>query len=231
MPTNPALRLITSSRRLLELQIFLGNICEAPLSQLARPRAERIGRYSHGVHWNQRGHILLVDNFVDDLRDADVAPKVRLLREQHRHEALLDVGQLRRQAVDGDDLDLRRIELREQRLRVERPPAHHGPAAQVAMLVADADDLGDRGLGPLDVEERADDLDAGMARGLRAHALDALLQVRRVLVAGEDGDLALAAEQLRELGHDGLAEPSAVDAVEREALRHPRLAFSRHHAY
>ena len=51
------------------------------------------------------------------------------------------------------------------------------------------------------------------------HALDALAQVRRVLVAGEDRDLALAAHLLGQLVHHRLAGLDVVDAVEREALR------------
>ena len=63
---------------------------------------------------------------------ADVAPQVGRLREQHRRQPLLDVGQLGRQRVDGDDLHLLRIEVGEQRLREQRPAADHRPALDLA---------------------------------------------------------------------------------------------------
>ena len=70
---------------------------------------------------------------------------------------------------------------------------------------------------------------ARMLRGFVLRALHAMLEVRRVLVAGEDRDLALAVHQRRQLGHRLLAGLDVVDAVEREALRLRRVAVERHH--
>src|SRR6476660_8862622 len=68
--------------RLLELQVFLGHVGEAPLPELARPRPERLAGDPHRIHRHDLGDVLLVEDLVDDLRDADVAPQIRRLREQ-----------------------------------------------------------------------------------------------------------------------------------------------------
>ena len=56
-----------------------------------------------------------------------------------------------------------------------------------------------------------------------------MLQVRRVLIAGENRDLALAVHQRRQLGHRLLAGLVVVDAVVGEPLRLRRIAVERHH--
>ena len=94
--------------------------------------------------------------------------------------------------------------------------------------VADAHDFRRGVLRRLDVVERAEDLDAGRLRRFFLHALHAALQVRRVLIAGEDGDLALAVHELRELRHHELARLDVIDAVEREPLGLRRVAVERH---
>src|SRR3954470_4675110 len=61
---------------LLELEVFLGDVGEAPLPELARPRAERLRRDAHRIHRNDLGDFLLVKQPVDDLGDPDVAPQI-----------------------------------------------------------------------------------------------------------------------------------------------------------
>ena len=153
------------------------------------------------------------------------------LRQQHRRQPLLDVRQLGRQRVDGDQLHLLRIQIGEQRLGEQRPAADHRPALDVGIGVVDADDLGGRVLRRLRVIEGPDDLDAVVLGRLGLHALDAPAQVGRVLVAGQDRDPALAAQQLGELAHHVLAQLAIVDAVVREALRLRRVAVERHHRH
>ena len=58
--------------------------------------------------------------------------------------------------------------------------------------------------------------------------LDAAAQVGRVLIAGEDGHLPLAVQQLGELLHDLLTDAEVVDAVVGEALRLRRVAVEGH---
>ena len=70
---------------------------------------------------------------------------------------------------------------------------------------------------------------ARVLRGLLLRALHAVLEVRRVLIAGENRDLALAVHQLGQLGHRLLAGLDVVDAVVGEALRLRRVAVERHH--
>src|SRR4051812_19708554 len=100
---------------LLELQVFLGDIGEAPLPKLARPRPERLAGDPHRIHRNDLRNVLLVEELVDDLGDADVAPQIGRLREQHRREALFDVRELCRQRVDRHQLHLLRVQIGEQR--------------------------------------------------------------------------------------------------------------------
>src|SRR3954467_10806575 len=73
----------SSNARLLQLQIFLGDIGEAPLPELARPRAERVDGDPRRVHRNDLGDLPFVEELVDDLGDRDVPPQVRRLRQQH----------------------------------------------------------------------------------------------------------------------------------------------------
>ena len=63
------------------------------------------------------------------------------------------------------------------------------------------------------------------------HALHAHLKVRRVLVAGEDGHLALSVHQRRQLGHRRRAGLVVVHAIEREPLRLRRVAVEHHHRH
>ena len=75
---------------------------------------------------------------VDDGLDAPRAPQVRRLRQQHGRQPRLDVRELRRQRVDGNDLHGgpaparagRCCQLAQQRPRVQRPAADHRPAAR-----------------------------------------------------------------------------------------------------
>ena len=76
--------------------------------ELPRPGAEVVLGHAHQLHRDDRGNVLLEVELVDDRAHADVAPEVHGLREQHRREPLVDVGQLGGQRVDGDDLHLLR---------------------------------------------------------------------------------------------------------------------------
>src|SRR5665213_482741 len=111
--------------RLLQLQIFLGDVGEAPQAQLAGPGPERVDGDAHRIHGDDFGHVPFVEQLVDDLRDADVSPKIRRLREQHRRQSLFDVGKLGRQGIHRDDLDLVGVETGEEGLREERPATGH----------------------------------------------------------------------------------------------------------
>ena len=167
-----------------------------------------------------------------DRGDADLAPQVRRLRDQHRRQALLDVGQLGRQRVDRDDLHLLRIEIGEQRLGVQRPAADHRPAADVGIGVVDADDLRRGVLRRLEVIEGADDLDAGVLGRLRAsprrpacRRLGAFWLPARIATRPRPS-ICLASSTIT-----SWPMPMVVDTVEREPLRLRRIAVERHHRH
>ncbi len=79
--------------------------------------------------------------------------------------------------------------------------------------------------------ERVHDRDARVVLRLVLHPLHPLLQVRRVLIAGENGDLPLAAHLLRQLLHHLLSHLLVVAAVERKAVRPRDIAVERHHRH
>ena len=117
-------------------QLF-GDVGEAPGPQLTRPDAEVVRGDAHQLGVDVRRHRLSARDLVDDRVDADLAPQVRRLREQHRRQARLDVGELGRQRVDGNDFHRLApatavlLQLVQQRLRVQRPAADHRPAVDV----------------------------------------------------------------------------------------------------
>src|SRR5438046_2709488 len=90
-PTN---RLPTCSKRTagtvivgLHLEVFSMDVREAPGAKLSRPVAEVRLRDAHQFHRNDLRDVFLEADLVDDRLDADVAPLVDGLREQHRHHA------------------------------------------------------------------------------------------------------------------------------------------------
>jgi hypothetical protein len=114
-------------------------------------------------------------------------------------------------------------------LREERPAADERPTLNVRIRVIDAHDFGGCVLRRLDVVEDADDLHSRVLGRFVFRALHPVLEVRCVLIAGEDGHFALAAHQRRQLGHRLLARLVVVHAVVGEALRLRRVAVEGHH--
>src|SRR6185312_1956548 len=102
---------------------------EPPRFQPARPVAEIVLRDAHHLHRrDDRWYVLFQVHFFEDALDRDVAPVVGRQGQQHRRQSILDEGELRRQATDGNDLDLLGIQLLEQPWwRDERPSADHRP--------------------------------------------------------------------------------------------------------
>src|SRR5207237_10632302 len=106
---------------LLELQVPIRDTAPPGL-QLARPSAEAVLRDSYHLHRrNDLRHVLFEVHLVHDALDRDVAPFVSRQGEQHRGQSALDEGELRRQRIDRDDLDLLWIDLRHQPWREARP--------------------------------------------------------------------------------------------------------------
>ncbi len=99
------------------------------------------------------------------------------------------------------------------------------------MRGADPQHLGGRRLRGLHVEERSQDLQAGVESHLFLGALHALEKIQRALVAGEDGDLGLGGHQRDQLAHHRLAGLDVVDPAKGEPARIRRVAVERHHRH
>ena len=160
--------------------------------------------------------------------DADIAPHVHGLREEHGHDALLDVWEFVRKGIDGDDFLPGWIKIGEERLREQRPAPDHRPALNVRIGIVRANHLSGRILRRLDVIERADNLNAGILGRFVFHALHSHLKIGRILVAGENRDLALPLHQRRQLGHCRRAGLVVVHPIEREPLRLWCVAIEHH---
>ena len=205
---------------------------EPPCLQLPRPRAQVVLRNPLDIHrWKDRRDVLLEVHLLHDALNRDVAPVVSREGEQHRGQSALDVGELRRQPTDGDDLDLLWIQfLRQPRCR-EGPAADHCPSLDLRVCLLRAGDLLSRIGRGFRVVEGADDRDPGSQCRFPPHAVHALAKVRRVLVPREDRHRALLLELCGKLAHHRLSEGLIIQAVEREAFRPGRVAVEGHHRH
>src|SRR5207247_6249548 len=157
-------------------------------------------------YWNQRTHVLqssrvfLEVNLVDEVFDGAVTPFIDLLGQQQLNVATAEIGQLRRQGVHrnafhGAGLPFQGI------VGEQRPTPNHRPTGDVGIGLHDLLDLGGRVLWRLLVVVNVADGDARVfLRGV-LHALNTLLQVRRVLVAGQNRNDTFAAHVFGQLVH------------------------------
>ena len=215
-----------------------GTSAKPQARQLTRPDTEVVGRDAHELRGDVRRELLSSRELVDDRVDADLAPQVRRLGEQHGREPGLDIGELRRQRVDGNDFHRLApppaaplLQLMEQRLRVQRPAPDHRPALDVRVRGVDVDHRRARLLRRLDGVEGAHDLEVGVARGLAQHPLDAAGEVGRGAVARQHRDVRAPRDQPRQLRHDRLARLDVVDAAVGEPPRLRRVAVEGHHRH
>src|SRR6185437_6630325 len=73
-------------------QVLGVDVGEAPRLELPRPRPKIVLRHPHEIHLDVRRHDLLQVNVVEDRLHRDIAPVEHRLSEQHRRQALVDVG-------------------------------------------------------------------------------------------------------------------------------------------
>src|SRR6266545_7143370 len=169
-------------------------------------------------HRNQRadvfgvGRVLLEMDFVDEMFHRTVTPLIDLLGEQKRDVTAAQVGELGGQGIDrntfhGAGLPFQCV------VGKQRPAADHRPTGDIGVGLHDLLDLGGGVLGRFLVVIGVADGDARILFRDVFHALNALLEVRRILIVGKDGDGALAAHQLRQFIYHLFAAFYIVDGI------------------
>ena len=161
----------------------------------------------------------------------DVSPAVRGLGEKHRRQSRFHISEFGRQRINRHNFHLFGIQIGEQRAREQRPSANHGHAVYVGIGILDSQHFCSGVLRCFGVVKRIDDGDAGVFGGRLTHASHPRLQIWRVLVARNDGNLPLATHLRRQLVHHLHTHLCVVAAVKRKTFGIGHVAVKRHHGH
>ena len=170
-------------------------------------------------------------DFVDQHVDAPLAEVKIMLAQQHLHVAHAHMLELRRQRVHADADDFAGSP-RQGSLGHQRPAADHRPAVDFGIGLLHAFDFGVGVLRRFFVIVDFFELEVRVLLQLFFGAVDALLQVRGGLIAGQNGDHAfLVAEQFGHVRHYLPAGLDVVGADVAQPLRIRRVGVEAHHGH